>query len=195
MSAAPVSGDGQDGQIETLLYLEMGWGARGTSHLWEGRLSLIGGGILRVEPRFRGAEIVSPLEGREGNVPLPQISWGSDGAAFSVTAQANPNNVTPATQGMMAHIRIGPDSQIHLQTAGMSFTVPVSRLLTGAFGRSLGPIDSPAFTLHALPRPHRWQWSRRVPLGRLSADENVYVRLRQSRGDQMACTSPIWVGA
>ena len=193
LSASPITAATQAGHIETLLYLEMGWGARGASHLWEGTVSLTGGKILGVEPRFRGAEIVSPLEGRESDVPLPQFSWGPDGVAFRVMAQANPNNVTPTTQGVMAHIRINSDAHIHLHLGDMSFDVPASRLLTGAFSRNLGPIDSPAFTLHKLPQPHLWQWTGRIPLGRLNAGENVYVRLRQSRGDQMAWASPIWV--
>ena len=185
---------GQDNRIETLLYLEMGWGARGTAHLWEGSLSLTGGDILGVEPRFRGAEIVSPLEGHESEVPLPRLSWERNGIAFSVMAQANPNNVTPATQGVMAHVRIDPDANIRLDLGDRGFDVPASRLLTGSYSQNLGPIDSPAFTFHQLPRPHRWQWAGRIPLEPLKAGENVYVRLRQSRGDQMAWASPISVG-
>ena len=183
---------GADGHIETLLTLEMGWGARGSSHLWEGTVALEGGEFLGAEPRFRGVEVVSPLEGRDDVGTLPSISWAKDGISFRVSAQANTNNVTSAMQGLMARISAGSDAIVHLRVGKLEVSVPVSRLLQGAYSGNLGPIDSPAFTLHQLPLPHRWQWAGSIALGRLQADENVYVRLRQARGDQMAWTSPIW---
>ena len=172
----------------------MGWGARGSSHLWDGTLSITDGEILSVEPRFRGAEVVSPLEGTEAGTPVPRISSSADTVAFAVVAQANPNNVTPAMQGLMLRIRIGADAAIHFRTADTVVAIPATRLFAGAYSRNLGPIDSPAYTFHALPLPHRWQWGGQVPLGRLNPGETIYVRLRQSRGDQMAWTSPISCG-
>jgi hypothetical protein len=52
----------------------MGWGARGKSHAWTGEIKLDGGEMLAVEPRFRGPEIVSPLEGEDSGAPIPEIS-------------------------------------------------------------------------------------------------------------------------
>jgi hypothetical protein len=48
--------------------------------------------MLAVEPRFRGAEIVSPLEGQDAGHPIPEIGWDGAACDFAVTAEANPNN-------------------------------------------------------------------------------------------------------
>ena len=65
ITPAPISRE-----TETVLYLELGWGARGRSHRWDGRIAVEGGEILSAEPRFRGAEIVSPLEGDDAGHDL-----------------------------------------------------------------------------------------------------------------------------
>nr|WP_272210333.1 hypothetical protein [Marinicella sp. W31]MDC2876203.1 hypothetical protein [Marinicella sp. W31] len=63
LQPAPVDA-GDDTTTPTILFVELGWGARGKSHDWTGELSLAGGDILKVEPRFRGAEIVSRWKAR-----------------------------------------------------------------------------------------------------------------------------------
>ncbi|WP_297561133.1 hypothetical protein ACLIR7_21920 (plasmid) [Nitratireductor aquimarinus] len=180
-----------DGLIETILHLELGWGARGTSYRWLGELSLEGGDILRVEPRFRGAEIVSPLEGEDAEHPLPIISVANGVVCFEVTAEANPNNVTPAMQGVALHIRAARNATIRARLAGQDIDVPIERLLEGALSANLGAIDSPAYRFHAVPRPHEWQWGGTVGLGEFRNGENVYVRLSQTNG-QMAWASPLF---
>jgi len=179
---------------ETLLYLEMGWGARGRSHRWQGRLSLTGGEILSAEPRFRGAEIVSPLEGREAAHALPSLLADGAGVVFDVSAEANPNNVTPATQGLVLRIRHDPGAVLRAELSGSSIAIPLSRLYEGAMSGNLGPIDTPAWRFHALPLPQQWQWHGEVDLGRIQAGDNLYVRLRQA-GGQMAWTSPFFCRA
>jgi hypothetical protein len=187
LAPSPISAE-----CETLLHLEVGWGARGTSHRWTGHVEVEGGEILSVEPRFRGAEIVSPLEGRDGGHRLPSLVAQGGGVSFDITAEANPNNQTPATQGFMLRIRHDPDAAFRADLSGRSMTVPLARLYEGAMAGNLGPIDTPAWRIHALPRPHQWQWHGEVPLGALEAGENLYLRLRQAAG-QMAWTSPFFV--
>lgn len=190
LSPAPITPE-SDGFIETMLHLELGWGARGTSHRWLGEIALEDGEILRVEPRFRGAEIVSPLEGEDAEHPMPSISIAGDKVRFEVTAEANPNNVTPAMQGMALHIRTARKGRIRARLDDQEILVPVKRLAEGALSGNLGPIDSPAYRFHALPRPHEWQWQGSVGLGEFRNGENVYVRLSQTNG-QMAWTSPVF---
>lgn len=176
---------------ETLLHLELGWGARGSCHRWEGRITLDGGEILAVEPRFRGAEVVSPLEGDDAGHPLPELCAADGGLTFAVTAEANPNNATPATQGLMLRCALAPGATIRAELNGRHLDIPAARLREGALSGNLGPIDSPAYRFHPLPQPADWQWAGTLPLGRLEAGENVYVRLRQA-GGQMAWASPIF---
>jgi hypothetical protein len=179
-------------ESETLIHLEMGWGARGKSHGWTGEINLDGGEMLSVEPRFRGPEIVSPLEGEDSGAPIPEIHAVDGGVRFSVTAESNPNNTTPAMQGLMIRARLDPDATIRATLCGQDIAIPAARLYDGAKSGNLGPIDSPAWRFHQMPRPPDWQWQGRVRLGQLVAGDTIYLRLRQLSG-QMAWTSPIFV--
>jgi hypothetical protein len=189
LTPAPIGPDD-----ETLLYLELGWGARRSSHRWEGRIAIDGGEILSAEPRWRGAEVVSPLEGTDGRAPLPELATDGDAVRFSVTAEANPNNFTSATQGLMLRLRLDDGATVRADLCGQRIEIPAARLFEGAKSGNLGPIDSPAWRVHALPSARQWQWAGTLPLGRLSPGETLYLRLRQA-GGQMAWTSPFFCQA
>lgn len=179
------------GTIETLLVLELGWGARGTFHDWQGTLDLVGGEILAVEPRLRGAEVVSPLEGDADERDESRLELEGNRIGFLIRAGANPNNTTAAMQGLAARVRIRPDASITLTVDGQVFAISVERLQQGAFSANLGPIDSPAFRLHPLPRPQQWQWHGRIPIEPLRPGEWLYARMRQANG-QWNWASPIF---
>ncbi len=177
--------------LETLLVLELGWGARGSHHDWDGVLKLENGEILAVEPRLRGPEIVSPLEAR---APVPhesRIVHDGSAVAFSLRAHANPNNFTATTQAIAARVRLRPGARIVAELSGEHVSVDVDRLLKGAVSGNIGPIDSPAFRFHPLPRPQQWQWTGTVRLGALRRGEWVMARMRQANG-QSAWTSPVF---
>ena len=182
-----------NGTIETILYIELGWGARRACHHWTGTVRLENGTIEAVQPRFRGPEVVSPLEGGDNAHPLPQIDLDGDRVRFSVTAEANPNNVTAATQGFALRIAVKADATVHAELSGKTVAVPVTRLMDGALSGNLGQIDTPAYRFHMLPLPHQWQWAGTVDLGETKAGETVYARLTQRDG-QTAWTSPIFFG-
>jgi hypothetical protein len=186
ITPAPLSDD-----PETVLYLELGWGARRSSHRWEGTIAVEGGAILSAESRWRGAEVVSPLEGQDGGAPLPELVAEGGAVRFAVTAEANPNNFTSATQGLALRLGLEPGAVIRAELSGQRVEIPAARLFRGAKSGNLGPIDSPAWRFHPLPRPHQWQWAGTVPLGRLEDGETLYVRLRQA-GGQMAWASPLF---
>ncbi len=182
-----------DGLIETILYLELGWGARRSAHHWMGSVALENGTIEAVQPRFRGPEVVSPLEGGDNAHPLPRIRHDGDTVHFAVTAEANPNNVTPATQGFALRIKVQSDAIIRAELSGIKVDIPITRLMEGALSGNLGPIDTPAYRFHMLPQAHQWQWAGAVDLGETRVGETVYARLTQRDG-QMAWTSPIFFG-
>lgn len=180
-----------NGAMETILVLELGWGARGKFHDWEGSLQLTGGEILAVEPRLRGAEVVSPLEGDEDDCDENRVDLCGNRIDFAVRAMANPNNTTACMQAIAARIRIRPDASVSLTVDGQTFDVGAERLLSGAFSGNLGPIDSPAFRLHPLPRPHQWQWQGQFGVEPLRRGDWVYARMRQANG-QWTWASPIF---
>lgn len=179
---------------ETILHLEMGWGARGKTHHWTGTLRVEGGEVLAVEPRFRGPEIVSPLEGADTGHAIPEIAEDGGRVSFAVTAEANPNNATPAMQGVALRLRLGADAVIRATLCGQDIAIPAARLYEGAKSGNLGPIDSPAWRFHQLPRAADWQWQGARSIEPLQDGDHFYLRLRQKNG-HMAWTSPIFCRA
>ena len=190
LTPAPVEA-GDDEAMETILVLELGWGARGTAHRWTGTLSLSDGEILAVEPRLRGPEIVSPLEGEETAPDTDEVTCDDGAIRFRVRAEANPNNMTSATQAVAARIRVTPTTEIRLAVGDDRATITARRLLDGAATGTIGPMDGPAWRLHPLPRPEQWQWRGRIALEPLAKGDRIYARLRQTNG-QWAWSSPIF---
>lgn len=179
------------GEIETLLVLELGWGGRGTAHDWTGEIRLEGGTLLAVEPRLRGPEIVSPLEGTETGCDNDLVEAEGETIRFAIRARSNPNNATASTQSIAARIRIAPEARIHATFDGERVTVGAARLMDGALSGNLGPIDSPAWRFHPLPLPADWQWQGRPAIAPLAAGDWIYARMRQKNG-QWAWTSPVF---
>lgn len=178
-------------QIETILVIEMGWGARRSAHRWDGNVTIENGDLLSVEPRLRGREIVSPLEGDEASSDEPELRVDGGELTFSITAEANPNNMTPATQAIALRVRGDEGTVLRATLGGKEVTLDFATLLNGAVSGNLGPIDSPAYRIHQIVRPEQWQWHGRVKIGSFETGENIYLRLRQTNG-QMAWTSPIF---
>ena len=186
---SPVADD--PAMLETILVLELGWGGRGSYHDWDGVVSLEGGEILAVEPRLRGPEVVSPTEAAASAPHESRIESDAGAIRFSLRAHANPNNFTSATQAIAARVRIGPDARILADLSGCRVAIDAGRLRQGAVSGNIGPIDSPAYRFHPLPRPQDWQWTGSVPLGEFKAGDWVMARMRQANG-QWAWTSPIF---
>ncbi len=177
--------------VETLLVVELGWGERGKAHDWVGSIELADGELLAVEPRLRGAEVVSPLEGTDEPDEGDSIACQDNTIDFRLLARANPNNVTPATQAISARVRVRDTSVVRATLDGQMIEVPASRLFEGALSGNLGPIDSPAYRFHPLPLPREWQWCGDVALEGLEPGDHVYLRMRQANG-QWSWTSPIF---
>jgi hypothetical protein len=183
--------DAGNGAVETLLVLELGWGSRGTAHGWLGSLEIVDGELLAVEPRLRGAEVVSPLEGEEEPDDTDSVLFHDATIDFRLLARANPNNTTPATQAICARVRLSDTSVIRATFDGQTIAVPAARLFEGALSGNLGPIDSPAWRFHPLPKPRDWQWRGEIPIDALERGDSVYLRMRQANG-QWSWTSPIF---
>jgi hypothetical protein len=177
--------------LETLLVLELGWGERGKVHRWEGSVEVLGGEILAVEPRLRGPEVVSPLEGSGGSVHDDRLSCAGSRIDFELDASANPNNLTSSTQAIAARVRIKEDSLIRARFGSQVVEFPATRLKEGALAGNLGPIDSPAYRFHPLPTEHQWQWQGTVDLFSFDPGDHVYARMRQTNS-QWTWASPIF---
>lgn len=192
LTPSPIEASGPS--FETILVLELGWGERGRHHDWTGSIEVVDGALLAVEPRLRGPEVVSPLEGEEEDTDRNRVTAEDERIDFFIRTHANPNNATPATQAIAALVRLGETSRVRLVLDGQRLELSIDRLLQGSVSGNLGAIDSPAYRVHPVPRPQEWQWRGRIPLDPLRDGESLYVRLRQTSG-QWAWASPIFCRA
>ncbi|MDY6866990.1 MAG: DUF3604 domain-containing protein [Chloroflexota bacterium] len=176
------------------LYLEVGWGEKHKTAPWEVDIKLGNARILSVEPRFRGMEVVSPVEMGENHLPYRNGAWElvDEGQChFEVVSQGNPTNTTPTTQGMCLHIAFAPDAKIQTKLNDHTITLPIERLVQGAYGRPLSNIDSPAYLFHRLPQEQELHWKLTLEDGISEPHDFYYVRVVQDNG-QMAWSSPIY---
>ena len=183
---------------EAIVELELGWGERGKPVLWEGEFLIEGASILETIPRFRGPEVVSPLDKSGGSAPSSPSSWeavrrdpetGTEGVRFITGTWGNMTNSTPSTQGFALRIDNPAAAVVHLLLNGRDERFPVQQLLQGSVSGNLGPIDSPAFRCRAnAPRDYHWSFEART-----ASFRNCYTRVRLKNG-HWAISSPVFAG-
>lgn len=183
-------------QLHTKLMLEVGWGARGVRADWEVQFGLSDGRLLAVEPRFRGGEVVSPTElGPNAPDRVYFSHWEPEGTRrvrFQTTTFGNPNNRTPATQGICLEVEAPSDAHIQAELNGQSVEIPISRLREGALAGRLGEIDSPAYRFHRVPSWSELEWEGVFEdlQPSMEGGDVYYLRVRQINR-QWAWSSPI----
>lgn len=181
--------------VHTKLYLELGWGEKRKETKWDVDFGISEGRILSIEPRFRGQEVVSPVEREDGaSSQFYQSHWEQDGeraVSFTTASIGNPTNVTSTTQGMCIEAEMPIDAQVQATINGKPERIPLEKLIKGARTGHLGGIDSPAYRFHRAPMPSEYEWN-------LSLDDKddgqdfYYIRVRQ-KNDQYAWTSPVFL--
>ncbi len=176
---------------EAIFELELGWGERGKPAEWEVAISMEGGEIVEHIPRFRGPEVVSPLDksGEEmpthnshiesrstGRVQLRTMTWG------------NMTNSTPSTQGYALRVSRPETAALTVRMNGVTERQTLKELLAGSISGNLGPIDSPAYRMSAvLPESYR----RCVAVMPADVEPGyAYARVRLKNG-HWAISSPI----
>ncbi|MGB0452906.1 MAG: DUF3604 domain-containing protein [Bacteriovoracaceae bacterium] len=188
--------DRDEEEFESHLYVELGWGEKHKAFEWNGEVCLKEGEILEVEPRFRGMEVVSPVEREKGldipfrNGEVKKVDHNI--AEFKVVSRGNPTNVTPATQGFNLKSKLKNDGEVVLSVGEQKFSVDVKRLKSGSYSRNLGLIDSPAFRIHRLPHMSECLYSGAFKFHELKKGDFVYLKVRL-KNNQYAISSPVYV--
>jgi hypothetical protein len=190
--------------VRTKLYLEVGWGERQVRTDWEVRFGISGGRILAVEPRFRGQEVVAPTDIDRKEDPRASSHYhtchwepdGPQGVWFRALTFGNPNNSTPATQGMCLDVEMAPGEEVRAVINGRKVNIPLARLLEGAQAGQLGKIASPCYRFHRAPRRWEFDWHGECEDRVKEAEQGdvYYARVRQMN-DQWAWSSPVRVSA
>jgi hypothetical protein len=180
--------------IRTKVHLELGWGERRKTTDWEVELGLTHGAILKVEPRFRGREVVSPVEQSGDESTYYTSRWDVEDEnriSLRTTSESNPNNSTCTTQGVCLWLEVPIEAAIQATINGREVTVPVKHLIEGARTGHLGGIDSPAYRFSRAPLPHELEFAAAFEdLG--DPGDQYYLRVRQ-KNDQWGWTSPVFV--
>ena len=180
---------------ETLLYLELGWGSKGRSYTWDATFGISEGEILDVEPRFRGLEVLSPLDKEDGRFKFFQSRWDQIDERtvhFETVTSGNPTTTTPGTQGVCLRVVMPLQANVVMTLNDWSIHVPLRRLVEGAYADYTGSIDSPAFRLHRAPSTWEYRWSISFEDEHADGEPAFYhVRVRQ-KNDQWAWSSPIF---
>jgi hypothetical protein len=213
-SRCDVSRDGDSmvgAPVHTKLLLEVGWGPRGVRQDWDVRFTLSAGRLLAVEPRFRGPEVVTPVDVAADALASALAGahdshWepaGPLGVAFRTVTFGNPTTTTAATQGVCLEVEAPLDAEIRAVINGQRVVHPLRRLLDGARAGRLGPIGTASYRFHRAPRWWELDWrgsledqgEAAAPAGTPAwpAERDVYyLRVRQVNG-QWAWSSPIWI--
>lgn len=182
-----------DDLIRTKLHLEVGWGARHKSHEWLIEFGISDGAILAVEPRFRGMEVVAPTEAAEVAEYYHSrvLERQARTIVFQTRTTGNPNNSTPAMQGVCLHVEVPRSAVVQAVFDGKAVRWPIEALVQGARTGQLGNIDSPAWRFHRAPLEHQWHWTG-AWVDDSPSGANYYIRVRQ-RNDQWAWASPVFI--
>lgn len=140
-----------DDSDEAIVELELGWGERGKLAAWEVSLGVTEGELLEVIPRFRGPEVVSPLDASGPSIPThhSNLERQDNIVRFTTTTWGNVTNSTPSTQGVAVRVSSPATCYVDMVMNGVRERRAVSELLAGSVSGNLGPIDSPAYRLCA----------------------------------------------
>jgi hypothetical protein len=195
--AAGTSASAADDTIRTKLFLEVGWGPRGTRAPWEVDVGITAGEILEVDPRFRGPDVLTPEQEGDGDGAFYSWHERSDEHTvhFETVTYGNPTSSTPGTQGVCLDVRLPRDARIRARVNGVSSETTPERLLSGGkSGHVRHEIDSSAWLFHRAPQPWEFHWDLDLAdfTPELAAGDFVYLRVRQ-QNNQWAWGSPVFV--
>lgn len=179
--------------VHTKLHFELGWGPRGQRVDWRSvTCGIRDGRILAVEPRFRGREVVSPLESEEdsGFFESRVVRHDERCAVFDTVTRGNPNNLTNASQGICLEVEMPPDAEVFAEWEGGSVTFPLRALIHGARSGLTAGLESPAWRWHRAPLAEEWRFRADLAVD-LAAGDWIDVRVRQTN-DQWAWGTPVF---
>ncbi|MEX2581309.1 MAG: DUF3604 domain-containing protein [Verrucomicrobiales bacterium] len=196
MSAADLTTIEPGGDVvRTKLHLELGWGPRNANFRWEAELGIADGRILSVEPRFRGRQVVSPLEGDGGAETYHTarvIERTEQSVSFTALSQGTPNNFTNTSQGLCLEVEMPRSASVYAVLNGQRLEWPLEKLLEGARSGLMNGIESNAWRMNRAPFPAELNYALEfVDDEDVDEPATYYARVRQ-RNDHWAWSSPIF---
>lgn len=199
-----------DGRIEAVFKGEMpsgnvfcipfafGWGKKNTPCLWDVRIDVSGSSIESVMPRFRGEDIVAPLDQPSELDISPSLRRDGNSIMMRFLTRGNSNTTSDCTQGLVLETLIGENTRIGVSVSakwnGKVFQVEKvysGKDLVGSV--DVGYIDgfvSPSFSVGTPVNSSEasCRFSRSFKAGTISY---AYIRALQENGS-FAVSSPVF---
>ena len=141
--------EGQPQVVEGYVCIEFGWGEKNQITSWDGTVECIHGTILSVEPRFRGKDVVDPLETGDGLYKISSWSQENDHLVrFSTVTFGNTTTTTSQTQAITFKVTGHLNTIIACNVMNQRFEVALTDITHGAETFYTNGFVSPAIRFH-----------------------------------------------
>ena len=176
----------------SIINIDFGWGERNKEFLWKGEIQFENIDIITIENKFRGPEIVSPLDKKSKySFFIPEVKKFKNKIKFKFLTSGNSNNYTNETSGFTILAKLKKNSQITTITNNKKFDILTKDLSKGSASFNLGEIDTPAILFNKIPNFKEWNFQKKITLP-LKKDDNVYIKIKQ-KNNQICWTSPFFI--
>ena len=185
----------QSPTVEAKIRVQWGWGAKGKTVRWDGKLRLQDGEISEVQPCFGGDPILSPDDFQDDpeSVPHTLHSRTDSECAWSSLTRGNPTVRHDATNGLVVSVTMPRGAKIEFEVNGNRFAHTLDELIEGARVTMMRGIITEAVRVHAAPREGYALVGGYEDEGESAQDVDYYqLRVRQ-HNDQWAWVTPVWV--
>lgn len=137
---------------QIVLRVEMGWSNSSEKYHWDGKLKILGGHIMRVQPYYRGKNALSPSDKVDGEEQSNALNNGyavqNDEVRFWCDTFCNISTLHPMTSSFVFVIEADDSAQVQLCLGGTTHEASVRDLLTCGFTGHTKPWHSHAWKMH-----------------------------------------------
>jgi hypothetical protein len=179
-----------DKPVRGRVYIEMGWGEKGKNHPWNLKIHTRGLKRLSLEPRFRGIDVVDPLD-RTGELfsftTLEELS--DQTLSIRTMTFGNATAVTAQTQGLSLELEGSPEGLIELVIDEKVHGIPLKRLFDSGKVMYTAGFLSPALKVHRFVPEADYSDVLIMEDQEKKAGDVYYARVVQQNGHS-AWTSP-----
>lgn len=182
-------------KIHAKVKINFGWNREEQYVHWRGALRLSGGEILSYQTCFRGAAFTSPQPGEtEFKTRVNRVvASDSQSVTLDMYSTKNPNVLTPATQGIILDVMMGPKDVITADFNGQQISYTLEDLFKGTKAHFMRGWLSECIQFERAASEEAFAVAMVIEDDQPERDTDYYyIRVRQRDG-QWAWSSPIWV--
>lgn len=180
--------------------VEWGWGPKDNRVAWNGEVRLSDGTIHRVEPYFRGDEVLAPSPETDGTIdedriPHELLGWDDHHAEWRSETGGNSMPTVAGTSSLVLELDATPSASLEFLVNGVRFSHAISELVGGSRSTLMRGWLSEAILVHRAVPESLYSLDFQLDAPPPQSDGTpayYYVRVAQEN-EQWAWSSPIWV--